>query len=911
MSKFQFNIHTFSITSVEFSKVKDLNGNARALYPAEMAQGLFENSDLKYSFFYPKIQAYYWYWEGSYIILSEGEMKTIMYQIFRLFKSKLKSPQSDYGTLYLSSSFITAFLAQFRIGANSNVGLPSPSNEWVAFQNNVILNLKTRETMAYNPDIFITTRYNFDYNPDATCPKFEAFLEDFCCGYEDRKIFTLSWLKCVLFGITNYQVFIMLVGPGASGKSQMAKIAEAFAGHGKVVSTSLKGLNSDRFEIANVREKNLILISDSELYTGKLEILKQITGGDLLNARLKGIQGSFDFYANGIVLIVSNHNLGSYDASNAISRRMRSFKAEHISNKREDLIHFKDDIYQGAIGAELPGILNKLLDFDVVNVEKYVYNMEDYVLSLSEHIKEARLSINYIAEFIEECIIIADNPKDGAYLGAKPTKSLDLTDTSQQECIYPTFLQWCGRRGIKSTMDSAVFASNLISSLLNKGFTNILKVRHNKGMFIKGVLINAEFWSAGVQYPNLELPKDNDGNEVKTPLLHTVYKQPAAGDQHIALIPNLYEEYKSLASQSKILNDINLYIINSLDEKLMVNDLYPIFVMDLKDPSDGYLAELMQRLDRFASYVKKSGAFPDKYRSLGQSPRITPNNTRHLTSVSSKVRNYVYNYIVNSPYGDNYKLVQFDLRSCFTHILLGLYPNATNHLLKVLDKGSIWAHIEEQFKLANKHDLYDKGCAKVSLYAPLFGGTSKAMEKSVVEFLRTSAGITQKEFSGTEFEMSAKSLANDFTSVMNNIEVVKTFPRLARNFKNANRGKTLIGPTGFPCAISDTLFGSNFAYYLQSFEFALIANSTLKLIKQHPGICLAGHFHDGVTLLIPKDLNLEELLKDYNSYLKELGDGLGLQYTQSIEVYMIHEKNIVDNQTKKNPKPKRSRQKPT
>jgi phage/plasmid-associated DNA primase len=52
----------------------------------------------------------------------------------------------------------------------------------------------------------------------------------------------------------------------------------------------------------------LVMIND-ERYSGSTTMLKQITGGDILKARMKNIQGTFDFYLNGNVLIIANPSL--------------------------------------------------------------------------------------------------------------------------------------------------------------------------------------------------------------------------------------------------------------------------------------------------------------------------------------------------------------------------------------------------------------------------------------------------------------------------------------------------------------------------------------------------------------------------------------------------------------------------
>lgn len=99
-------------------------------------------------------------------------------------------------------------------------------------------------------------------------------------------------------------------------------------------------LNNNTFECSNLRGKKLILISDTEHYSGNISILNQIVGGDSVRGRLKFVQGSYEIRIQGLVLIVGNVPLGVHDHMNALTRRMRVFYADNISEKREDLVSY-------------------------------------------------------------------------------------------------------------------------------------------------------------------------------------------------------------------------------------------------------------------------------------------------------------------------------------------------------------------------------------------------------------------------------------------------------------------------------------------------------------------------------------------------------------------------------------------
>lgn len=157
------------------------------------------------------------------------------------------------------------------------------------------------------------------------------------------------------------QIFLYLYGPAGSGKTMFSNFLAALIGRERVIYTTLKNLNTDRFEIYNLRFKSLINISDAERFEADVPILKQIVGSDPLNANIKYIQGSVEIKKVGNVMIVSNHPFKSRDNSSALLRRLVPFQTtfDHTLKKgRTPLVEPHEDGFQGPGISELPGILN-------------------------------------------------------------------------------------------------------------------------------------------------------------------------------------------------------------------------------------------------------------------------------------------------------------------------------------------------------------------------------------------------------------------------------------------------------------------------------------------------------------------------------------------------------------------------
>jgi phage/plasmid-associated DNA primase len=134
-----------------------------------------------------------------------------------------------------------------------------------------------------------------------------------------------AWFHTVICGSKEAQVFFYLYGPAASGKTMLSNYLAALIGRDRVIYTTLKKLNTDMFELYNLRFKALIQISDSERYELDIPILKQLVGSDPIHASVKYVQGSFPLKHIGNLMIISNHEFKSKDNTAAIVRRIVPF----------------------------------------------------------------------------------------------------------------------------------------------------------------------------------------------------------------------------------------------------------------------------------------------------------------------------------------------------------------------------------------------------------------------------------------------------------------------------------------------------------------------------------------------------------------------------------------------------------
>ena len=85
---------------------------------------------------------------------------------------------------------------------------------------NCVLNLTTGISEPHSPKYFLTTRLEFEYQPDhQTIPNFMSYIYNLCDDQEDRVTFIRSWFWLLIYNVTSTQTFLYMLGRGRTGKS--------------------------------------------------------------------------------------------------------------------------------------------------------------------------------------------------------------------------------------------------------------------------------------------------------------------------------------------------------------------------------------------------------------------------------------------------------------------------------------------------------------------------------------------------------------------------------------------------------------------------------------------------------------------------------------------------------------------
>lgn len=205
---------------------------------------------------------------------------------------------------------------------------------------------------------FRTTQIPIVYDPEASAPRFEQFLEEIFEGDKDtdeKQRIVCELLGYSLLASCEFEKFVILIGYGANGKSVLLHIVEQLVGTAHVSAVQPSQFDN-KFQRAHLFSKLVNIVT--EIAEGA-EIadatLKAIVSGERITAEQKH-KPPFDFHPFSTCWFGTNHMPHCRDFSDAVFRRaiILSFNRKFEGAARD--VHLRQKL-----NAEMPGILNLAL----------------------------------------------------------------------------------------------------------------------------------------------------------------------------------------------------------------------------------------------------------------------------------------------------------------------------------------------------------------------------------------------------------------------------------------------------------------------------------------------------------------------------------------------------------------------
>lgn len=277
-------------------------------------------------------------------------------------------------------------------------------------------------TLPHSPDFFTTTYLPFDFDPSATCPEWEKFIDAQWAGDQESKDLLQQWAGYLLLPDISHHKMLLLIGRTRSGKSTIAKVMETLVGHDNVAFPTLADMGT-QYGLDTLVGKNLAIIAEARI-SGRDDIraisqrLTSISGGDRqsINRKyLSSIQASLP-----VRFMIATNELPQFmDSSPALAGRFLVLETTRgFSSHEQDRA-----LFEARLLPEMSGILNWALR-----------GLHDLRASDAGFVGPASTR-----DVIDEL----HNLSSPVHNWADAKCKLDPTGEERNESLYQSYVTWC------------------------------------------------------------------------------------------------------------------------------------------------------------------------------------------------------------------------------------------------------------------------------------------------------------------------------------------------------------------------------------------------------------------------------------------------------------------------------------
>ena len=348
---------------------------------------------------------------------------------------------------------------------------------------NGMIDLQTGELLPHDMGLFITKMCEVDYNTDATCPRWEQFLDEICLDNE-AKGYLQRFFGYALTGHNRAEKMLVLNGLGGNGKGVMLDtIAKVMGDYTRVAeSTTILKRKHERTssnDLADLYGYRLVRASE----TAANQILdeariKIITGGNTIKCRLLYKQ-YIEYIAQFKLVLETNHKPIIESQDNSIWRRVDRLDFDKTFDEADGT---RDEFLRDTLESELEGVLLWMIN-GAIEWYKTGLATPKTITDLNLSYKE---ELDEIGGFIEICT------------------EKESSSKVSKKVLYQLYLFWC-KRTEEFPLSKGKFGKRLEES----GFAHH---RSNGVEYRTGIRINSELFK--LLEENLDIENSNWPNSV-------------------------------------------------------------------------------------------------------------------------------------------------------------------------------------------------------------------------------------------------------------------------------------------------------------------------------------------------------------------------------------------------------------
>lgn len=294
---------------------------------------------------------------------------------------------------------------------------------WFISASNGYIDLRTGELFSHAREHLNTRLIPVDFDPLASCPVWDAFLERVQPELEMRQ-FLQRAIGYSLTGDTSEQCLFFLYGMGRNGKSvvieTLAELMGTYHTATRIESLSGKGGGGIPNDIAALAGARYVTVSETPEGARLNEsLVKDLTGGDTITARFLRHE-FFSFRPQFKLWVRGNHKPQIRGTDDGIWRRLM-------------LIPFTVQIPESEVDASLPerlrGELPGILSWALKGCKDWQLNGLQPPQSVKDALAEYRQEMDILGDFISGCCVLGENA------------------TAESTALYNRYRKWCGMAG--------------------------------------------------------------------------------------------------------------------------------------------------------------------------------------------------------------------------------------------------------------------------------------------------------------------------------------------------------------------------------------------------------------------------------------------------------------------------------
>jgi putative DNA primase/helicase len=260
---------------------------------------------------------------------------------------------------YTTDSQVRRIILNFTADPGRGVKLDdfSMPSGWLHVDNGW-LNLKTMELHPHTPARLSLFKMDTKYDPEATCPLYDAFLDVDTQMAKDQVRVIDQFSGYILTDDISQHTSLIIEGRKGCGKSMLTEIWMNMLGQ-KAVTLPLTGLQNggERFIGQTLAHKNLVWFDEANPRTANInEFFQNLITGEKIRIERKGVQGD-EYVRNTLKVILSLNEMPDHMPV-GMDRRYRHI-VFHRSFYEENIVdpNYKKKVLE----SEKSGVLNRML----------------------------------------------------------------------------------------------------------------------------------------------------------------------------------------------------------------------------------------------------------------------------------------------------------------------------------------------------------------------------------------------------------------------------------------------------------------------------------------------------------------------------------------------------------------------